>query len=72
MIVESNNYFGDLSKGECFLLEDNADKRLLMKIEVIFNEQEDCFFNAVSLSDGVLHSYNVNTKVIPVSARVSF
>lgn len=72
MIIETNNSFGELSKGECFLLASNADKRLLMKTEVIFDEKEDCYLNAVSLSDGVFHSYNVDTEVIPIPARVSF
>lgn len=72
MIIETNNSFGELSKGECFLLANNADKRLLMKTEVIFNEEEDCDLNAVSLSDGVFHSCNVDTEVIPIPARVSF
>ena len=72
MIIETNNYFGELSKGDCFILANNADKRLLMKTEVIFDEKEDCFLNAVSLNDGVFHSYNVDTEVIPIPARVSF
>ena len=72
MIIETNNFFGKLSKGECFILANNADKRLLMKTEVIFNEKEDCFVNAVSLSDGIFHSYNTDTEVIPIPARVSF
>ena len=72
MIIETNNSFGKLSKGECFILANNADKRLLMKTEVIFDEKEDCFVNAVSLNDGVFHSYNVDTEVIPIPARVSF
>lgn len=72
MIIETNNSFGELSKGECFILANNADKRLLMKTEVIFDEKEDCFLNAVSLNDGVFHSYNVDTEVIPIPARVSF
>lgn len=71
MIIEISNVFGDLSQGECFLLANNADKRLLMKTEVIFDEKEDCYLNAVSLHDGVFHSYNVDTEVIPISARVS-
>lgn len=72
MIIETNNSFGDLAQGECFLLAKNAEKRLLMKTEVIFDEKEDCPLNAVSLSDGVFHSYNVDTEVIPIPARVSF
>lgn len=72
MIIETNNSFGKLSKGDCFILANNTDKRLLMKTEVIFDEKEDCFLNAVSLNDGVFHSYNVDTEVIPIPARVSF
>ena len=49
MIIETSNSFGELSKGECFLLANNADKRLLMKTEVVFDEKEDCYLNAVSL-----------------------
>jgi hypothetical protein len=72
MIVETGSSFGELSKGECFLVAKNADKRLLMKTEVIFDEKEDRYINAVSLCDGVFHSYNVDTEVIPIPARVSF
>lgn len=72
MIVETNNYFGKLSEGECFLLAKSADKRLLMKTEAIFDEDNDCNLNAVSLYDGGLHSYNDDVEVIPIPARVSF
>ena len=72
MIIETNNSFGELSPGECFLLANNADKCLLMKTEDIFEEKEDWYINAVSLSDGVFHFYNVDTEVIPIPARVSF
>ena len=69
MIVETNNYFGELAQGERFFLVDKADKRLLMKTEVIFDEKEDCYLNAVSLNDGVFHSYDDDVEVIPVSAK---
>lgn len=72
MIVETNNYFGELAEGESFFLIDKADKRLKMKTESVFIADEGCTINAVSLCDGVLHSYNVDTEVIPISARVSF
>lgn len=69
MIVETNNYFGELAQGERFFLANKADKRLLMKTEVIFYEKEDCYLNAVSLNDGVFHSYDDDVEVIPVSAK---
>lgn len=31
MIVETNNYFGKLSEGECFFLVCSIDKRMMMK-----------------------------------------
>lgn len=72
MIVESNNYFGELAPGECFFLVNKADKHLLMKIEIITNEYGD-FSNAVSLKDGVLYPCEDDMEIIPVrAARVSF
>lgn len=72
MIIETNNYFGKLSKGECFFLREKMDKRLKMKTEDIFVTDEECTINAVSLCDGVLHSYSDDTEIIPIPARVSF
>ena len=72
MIIKTNNYFGELAEGASFFLVDKADKRLLMKTESVFIADEGCTINAVSLSDGVLHSYNDDVEVIPVPARVSF
>lgn len=72
MIVETNNYFGKLSEGECFFLVCSIDKRMMMKTEAVFDVDNDCNLNAVSLCDGGLHSYNDDVEVIPVPARVSF
>lgn len=72
MIIETKKRFGELTEGESFFLIDKADKRLLMKTETIFDEDNDCNLNAVSLSDGVFHSYDDDVEIIPISARVSF
>ena len=72
MIVKTNNYFGKLSEGDCFFLANSADKRLLMKTEAIFDEDNDCNLNAVSLCDGCFHSCNDDMEVISIPARVSF
>lgn len=72
MIVETNNYFGKLSEGDCFFLACSIDKRMMMKTEAIFDGDNDCNINAVSLSDGALHSYDDDLEIIPVPARVSF
>ena len=72
MIVETKKRFGELAEGESFFLVEKADKRLLMKTESVFVADEGCTINAVSLCDGVLHSYGDRLEVIPISARVSF
>lgn len=72
MIIETKKRFGELADGESFFLVDRADKRLLMKTESVFVADEGCTINAVSLCDGVLHSYGDNLEVIPIPARVSF
>ena len=72
MIVETKKRFGELAEGESFFLVDETDKRLKMKTEGIFVADEGCTINAVSLCDGVLHSYDDCWEVIPISARVSF
>ena len=72
MIIEIKKRFGELAEGESFFLVDEADKRLKMKTEGIFVADEGCTINAVSLCDGVLHSYDDCWEVIPISARVSF
>ena len=72
MIIETKSRFGELAQGESFFLTGEADKRLKMKTEGIFIVDEGCTINAVSLCDGVLHSYDDDLEVIPISARVSF
>lgn len=72
MIIETKKRFGELADGESFFLVDRADKRLLMKTESVFVADEGCTINAVSLCDGVLHSYGDSLEVIPIPARVSF
>ena len=72
MIIETKKRFGELAEGESFFLVDETDKRLKMKTEGIFVADEGCTINAVSLCDGVLHSYDDCWEVIPISARVSF
>lgn len=72
MIIETKKCFGELAEGESFFLVDKADKRLLMKTESVFVAGEGCTINAVSLCDGIFHSYDDNLEVIPISARVSF
>ena len=72
MIIEIKKRFGELAEGESFFLVDEADKRLKMKTEAIFVADEGCTINAVSLCDGVLHTYGDYCEVIPISARVSF
>lgn len=69
MNIETNNYFGELTQGERFFLADKADKRLFIKTEAIFYKEQDCFLNAVSLNDGIFHSYDDDVEVIPVSAK---
>lgn len=69
MIIETNNYFGELAQGERFFLADKADKRLFIKTETIFGREYDYFLNAVSLNDGAFHSYDDDVEVIPVSAK---
>lgn len=64
--------FGNLSEGDCFFLAENEVNRLHMKTEGIFISEEGCTINAVSLEDGVLHSYDDALKIIPIFARVSF
>ena len=72
MVVETTNYFGKLSEGESFFLTSSIDKRIMMKTETIYSRDDDCYLNAVSLCDGVFHSYDDDLEVIPISARVSF
>lgn len=72
MIVEAKKRFGALAEGESFFLVEEADKRLKMKTESVFIADEGCTINAVSLCDGVLHSYDDRLEVIPIPARVSF
>lgn len=72
MIVETKKRFGELAEGESFFLVEEADKRLKMKTESVFVADEGCTINAVSLCDGVLHSYGDRLEVIPIPARVSF
>lgn len=72
MIIETKKRFGELAEGESFFLIDKADKRLLMKTEGIFVVDGGCTINAVSLCDGVLHSYDDDVEIIPIPARVSF
>ena len=72
MIIEIKKRFGELAEGEGFFLVDEAEKRLKMKTEAIFVADEGCTINAVSLNDGVFHTYHVDTEVIPIPARVSF
>lgn len=43
-----------------------------MKTEGVFVSEEGCTVNAVTLEDGVLHSYDDALKIISVFARVSF
>lgn len=69
MIIETNNYFGELAQGERFFLADKTDKRLMMKTVTIFAEGIDYPLNAVSLNDGIFHSYDDDVEVIPVSAK---
>ena len=69
MTIETNNYFGELAQGERFFLADKTDKRLFIKTETIFGREYDCFLNAISLNDGVFHSYDDDVEVIPVSAK---
>lgn len=72
MIIETKKRFGALAEGESFFLTEEVDKRLKMKTEGIFVADEGCTINAVSLCDGVLHSYDNDLEIIPVPARVSF
>ena len=72
MIIETKKRFGELAQGESFFLREEADKRLKMKTEDIFVTDEGYTINAVSLCDGVLHSYDDDVEIIPISARVSF
>ena len=72
MIIETKKRFGELAEGESFFLVDEADKRLKMKTESVFVADEGCTINAVSLCDGVLHTYGDYLEVIPIPARVSF
>ena len=72
MIVETKKRFGELAEGESFFLAEEADKRLKMKTESVFVADEGCTINAVSLCDGVLHTYGDHVEVIPIPARVSF
>lgn len=73
MIIEPiKKTFGKLSEGDCFFLAENEVNRLHMKTEGICVPEEGCTINAVSLEDGVLHSYDDALKIIFVSARVSF
>lgn len=72
MIIETKNRFGELSEGDCFFVVENEVNRLHMKTEDAFISDEACTINAVSLSDGALHSYNDDVEVIPIPARVSF
>ena len=69
MIIENKNYFGELAQGERFFLADKTDKRLFIKTETTFSREYYCFVNAVSLNDGVFHSYDNDVEVIPVSAK---
>lgn len=69
MIIETNNYFGELAQGERFFLADKADKRLFIKTETTFSREYDYFINAVSLNDGIFHSYDDDVEVIPISAK---
>lgn len=71
MVIETKKYFGELSEGESFFLVGVADKRLFLKTESVDCDNGD-LINAVSLVDGVLHSYNDGIEVIPIPARVSF
>ncbi len=72
MVVETKKYFGELSEGESFFLVGVADKRLFLKTEAVDCDDGGDLINAVSLVDGVLHSYNDGIEVIPIPARVSF
>ena len=72
MIVETKKRFGELAEGESFFLVEEADKRLKMKTESVFVADEGCTINAVSLCDGVFHSYGDHLEVISIPARVSF
>ena len=71
MVIETNNYFGELTPGECFFLADKSNDRLMMKTVKIFTEDGGYPLNAVSLSEGVFYSYNDDVEIIPISARVS-
>ena len=72
MIVETKKRFGELVEGESFFLIGAIDKHLMMKTESIFIAEEGSIINAVSLVDGVLHSYGADMEIISISARVSF
>lgn len=72
MIIEIKKCFGELAEGESFFLREGEDKRLKMKTEGIFVTDEGCTLNAVSLCDGILHSYDNDVEIIPIPARVSF
>ena len=73
MIIEPmKKTFGNLFKGDCFFLAENEVPRLHMKTEGVFVSEEGCTVNAVTLEDGVLHSYDDALKIISVFARVSF
>ena len=72
MVIETNNYFRELTPGECFFLADKSNNRLMMKTVKIFTEDGGYPLNAVSLSDGVFYFCSDDVKIIPVSARVSF
>lgn len=72
MIVETKNRFGELAQGECFFLVGVADKRLFLKTEAVDCDDGGDLINAVSLVDGVLHSYDDNVEIIPIPARASF
>lgn len=72
MIIETKNRFGELAQGESFFLVGVADRRLFLKTEGVDYDDGGDPVNAVSLVDGVLHSYDDDAEVIPIPARVSF
>ena len=69
MIIETKKRFGELAQGERFFLADKTDRRLFIKTEKTFSRKYYAFINAVSLNDGVFHSYDDDVEVIPVSAK---
>lgn len=60
-------FFENLSPGDVFAFED----RIFMRVEMIeYGTDEDEYYNAVSVKDGILFKFEENDSIVPLVVQL--